>query len=80
MKLPKLRIDIGRLMSHADLKKDLVTYDSDIRGAAYIADDRDILIVSSTRGYYRLRQSDVDKLIEELTWIRNEQERRSRDP
>lgn len=78
MNLPRLNIDLQQLLLFADCKDNLTTYESRIRGTAYIADEKGAVIASCTHGYYMLDAGDIDTLIEELSWIHDEIERRNR--
>lgn len=77
MTLPNLKIDLQALLLFADSREHLVTYSSDIRGTGYIADEKGVVIASCTRGYYLIDEKDIDDLIEELSWIKSEINRRN---
>lgn len=78
MILPRLNIDLQQLLLFADFKDNLTTYESGIRGTGYIADEKGVIIASCTHGYYMINGDEIDTLIEELAWIREEIERRNR--
>lgn len=67
--IPQLHLDVQALIQRADLYKDTLTYSSEIRGTYYAADKQEILILTTQRGYLRIRVEDVDTLIEELEEI-----------
>ena len=78
-RLPRLCIDTEILLRKAEGMKDLVTYDSDIKSAGYITDGTDIVIATRRGGYLRLSERDIDSMILELAYIREDMERRKRN-
>ena len=77
-RIPRISLALERIMTTAETYNDLVTYDSDIRGAGYVADDEEVLVITTRHGYLRLRQEEVPKLASEILYIAEEIERRRR--
>lgn len=75
--LPRLRIDVFKLLAKADNRRDLTTYNSDVKGMGYVATDEDVLVMNGT-GFIRLRKDQLTSVIYELeniledmtTWLR----------
>lgn len=67
--LPKIKIDTSKFLRQAESCADLITYDSDIFATGYVTDGKEILIITSSRGYLRMKEDDIRQLIEELQWI-----------
>ena len=78
-KIPQLGLDVERIMRIADGTKCLVTYDSDVRSAGFIADEEQIVFLTRSDGYIRLSQKDAEKLVTELSYILEDTERRTRN-
>lgn len=68
-KIPRLKINLSAVMNSADAQRDLLTYDSKIYGAGYATDKKEILIITGTRGYLRITNEEAEKLINELKYI-----------
>lgn len=65
--LPKpSKINIQQVMNSAEARKDLVTFESSIRGMGQIVDRDRVLIVTGQDGLLILNKKDIPKLIEEL--------------
>lgn len=73
--LPKIKIDTCRFLRQAESCTDLITYDSEIYAAGYVTDRKEILIITSSRGYLRLKSEEAQILIRELQWITENNER-----
>ena len=78
-KLPRMVIDTECILRKAEGMKDLVTFDSDIKTAGYVTDGVDIVVITRRGGYLRLDEEDIDSLIIELAYIREDMERRKRN-
>ena len=78
-KIPQLGLDVETIMRIAEGTKVLVTYDSDVRSAAYIADEDQIVFLTRRNGYIRLKMKDAEKVVKELSYIIEDAERRKRD-
>ena len=77
--LPKLRLAVNQILKRADIKRDLITFPSLISETGYITDLQDIMIVTQNRGYLRIKKGDLETMLQELEWIREDVERRERD-
>lgn len=65
--LPKpSKINIQQVMNSAEARKDLVTFESSIRGMGQIVDQDRVLIVTGQDGLLILNKKDIPKIIEEL--------------
>ena len=73
-KIPRLRINTSLVLNAADSRNDLTTYASDIRGTGYVTDGPEILVVTGMCGYLRIKNTDVDTIINELKWIKENNE------
>lgn len=66
-KLPRIKLNLSRIMLAADSKNDLVTFESKIPATYYVGYPGDgIVVITGTRGYLRIDQGDIPQLIEEL--------------
>lgn len=77
--IPTIHLDLEELMRYVDNNKDLVGFPSMLKGVAYATDGMDALILTRRKGYLRIDASELKTLIEELQWIDEDIERRSRD-
>lgn len=77
--IPRLNLNLELIMRKADANRDLVSFPSIKTGWGYVTDGADALIVTTKSGYLRIHEQDLDTLIQELEWIKEEMERRSRD-
>ena len=65
--LPKpSKINIQQVMNSAEARKDLVTFESSIKGMGQIVDQDRVLIVTGQCGLLILNKKDITRLIEEL--------------
>lgn len=65
--LPKpSKINIQQVMNSAEARKDLVTFESSIKGMGQIVDHDRLLIVTGHCGLLILDKKDIPKLVEEL--------------
>lgn len=65
--LPKpSKINIQQVMNSAEARKDLVTFESSIKGMGQIVDQDRVLIVTGQCGLLILNKEDIPKFIEEL--------------
>ena len=65
--LPKpSKINIQAVMNSADARRDLVTFESSIKGMGQIVDHDRVLIVTGQCGLLILEKKDIPKLVEEL--------------
>lgn len=78
-RLPRLVIDTECILRKAEGMKDLVTFASDIKTAGYVTDGIDVIVITRRGGYLRLDEEDIDSLIIELAYIREDMERRKRN-
>ena len=78
-KIPELALDQESILRTAEGYRCLVTYDSDIKCAGYIVDEDKIVFLTRRNGYIRLKPIEALKLIEELSYIIGDIERRSRN-
>lgn len=74
-----MSLNLEEIMKKADANKDLVSFPSSHKGWGFVTDGIDALIVTRSSGYLRIREEDLDTLIYELAWIKEEMERRGRD-
>ena len=78
-KIPPLKLNLENILKTADGIRELISYDSIISGCGYVTDLKEALIVTRGRGYLRIRKDEIPNLIEELTFLEGDIERRSRD-
>ena len=65
--LPKpSKINIQAVMKSAEARRDLVTFESSIKGMGQIVDHDRVLIVTGQCGLLILDKKDIPKLLEEL--------------
>lgn len=65
--LPKPeKINVQYVMKTADVRKDLITFESSIKGMGQIVDQDRLLIVTGRNGLLILNKEDIPKFIEEL--------------
>lgn len=65
--LPKpSKINIQAVMNSAEARRDLVTFESSIKGMGQIVDHDRLLIVTGQCGLLILDKKDIPKLVEEL--------------
>lgn len=66
-KLPTLKLDVPTIILHAEARRDLVTFESEVTGVAYVGCVGDgITIVSTNNGFIRLNYEDISTIVEEL--------------
>lgn len=68
-KIPRIKINLNAVMNSADSQRELLTYESKIHGTGYVTDQKEILIITDTRGYLRIKNEDAAQLIKELHYI-----------
>lgn len=78
-KIIRQKLNVQQLLRYADNNKDLTTFDSDLRATGYIIERARALILTGQNGYLLIDAEDLPLLIEELGYINEELERRSRD-
>lgn len=65
--LPKpSKINLQTVMNSAEARRDLVTFESSIKGMGQIVDQDRVLIVTGQCGLLILDKKDIPKLVEEL--------------
>lgn len=65
--LPKPeKINVQHVMNTAEARKDLITFESSIKGMGQIVDQDRLLIVTGRNGLLILNKEDIPKFIEEL--------------
>lgn len=65
--LPKPeKINVQHVMNTAEARKDLITFESSIKGMGQIVDQDRLLIVTGQNGLLILNKEDIPKFIEEL--------------
>lgn len=74
-KIPRLELNVAYILARADNRRDLFSYPSDIYGAGHVTDGREILVITSCRGYLRLTHKQAKILIDELKNIMEDNER-----
>lgn len=78
-RIPRLKLDVGWLMTRADANKDLVSYESENKSWGFVTCQDEALLITRKAGYLRIKEEEIGLLIDELAWIKEEIERRSRD-
>lgn len=76
--LPLINLSLGNILDKADSCAGVMTYDSEIRGYGYAADKDGLIIISGNNGYIRISESNLDKAIEEIQYIREDIRRRQK--
>lgn len=64
-----VRINVNKILFSADRLKDVLTYESDIKDIGYAASKDELLIVTSSRGYLRVKVEELSNIIPELNEI-----------
>lgn len=78
-KIIRQKLNVQQLLRYADNNKDLTTFDSDLRPTGYVIERARALVVTGSKGWLLIDAEDLPLLIEELGYINEELERRSRD-
>lgn len=78
-KIIRQKLNVQQLLRYADNHKDLTTFDSDLQATGYVIEKARALVVIGQNGYLLIDAEDLPLLIEELGYINEELERRSRD-
>lgn len=78
-KIYRQKLNVQQLLRYADNHKELTTFDSDLQGTGYVIEKARALVVTGQKGYLLIDAQDLPLLIEELGYINEELERRSRD-
>lgn len=78
-KLPRLYLDNEKIMRYVDAHRDLIGYPSTLTGIDYVTDGQDLIIISRRGGYLRVNSNLLITIIDELKWMAEDIERRSRD-
>lgn len=78
-KIIRQKLNVQQLLRYADNNKDLTTFDSDLRATGYVIERARVLVVTGNKGWLLIDAEDLPLLIEELGYINEELERRSRD-
>ena len=78
-KIYRQKLNVCQLLRYADNNKDLTTFDSDLRGTGYVIEKARALVITGTKGWLLIDAEELPLLIEELGYINEELERRSRD-
>lgn len=73
--IPKIKLNVGRIMKRGDDITGLISYESDIRGWGYITDRKEVLVVTAQQGYLRMDQHQLELMLEELRWIYEDNDR-----
>lgn len=71
-RIPPVRIRVSDLMTAADVLSDVLTFDSSLKGVGYAADRNGILIMTTDKGYLRVDIEDMETLLEELAYIKDD--------
>ena len=77
--IPKLLLDTEAILRKVDGIKECVGFPSSIRGYGYAMDRDYILVITGCDGFLRINRGNIRTVIEELEYLEEEQERRSRD-
>lgn len=78
-KIYRQKLNVQQLLRYADNHKDLTTFDSDLQATGYVIEKARALVVTGQNGYLLIDAEDLPLLIDELGYINEELERRSRD-
>lgn len=78
-KIYRQTLNVQQLLRYADNHKDLITFDSDLPATGYVIEKARALVITGRNGYLLISAEDLPLLIEELGYINEELERRSRD-
>ena len=74
--IPRIKLDLQKLLLKADQEPEVLTYESEIPGLAYAANKESVLILTGSSGYLGIYEEDIDTVINELAYIRTEIQRR----
>lgn len=74
--IPRIKLDLQKLLLKADQDPEVLTYESEIPGLAYAANKESVLILTGSRGYLGIYEDEIDTVIDELRYIRTEIQRR----
>lgn len=78
-KIPNIRLDTEQIMRLVDANRDIIGFPSLLPSTGYAIDREEALVITGSRGFLRIKAEDIRTLREELAWIEEEMERRSRD-
>lgn len=73
-KIPKIKLNREQIARNAEAIG-AVVYASSLPRAYLIRDDEEVIIITHNNGYLRLREADIDNLIEELANIQEDMKR-----
>ena len=76
MKLPTIKINLEQMLLLADKQDGVLTYHSDIPQLGYAASTESVLIITKRLGYIGIHEEDIETLISELTYIKEDMQRR----
>ena len=75
IEIPIMKLHVSALLSRAERSLGLYTYPSDNPCAGYVTDGREILVLTTRKGYLRMKDEEATTLIEELQNIIEDNER-----
>lgn len=73
--LPKLRLNIEEIAIKAERLPHAFVYDSALRSTYLMRRQDEILVITGSKGYLRIKKDDVPALAEELLNIKEDMER-----
>ena len=73
-KIPKIKLNREQIARSAEALG-AVVYASSLPGAYLIRDDEEVIIITHSNGYLRLRKANIEDLIEELANIQEDMNR-----
>lgn len=76
--LPHIKINLDQMLLLADKQDGVMTYASEIEHLGYAANTESVLILTSNKGYIGIGREDIEALISELSYIKEDMERLSR--
>lgn len=76
--LPHMKINLDQILLLADKQDGVMTYASEIEHLGYAANTESVLVLTRNKGYIGIGKEDIETLISELTYIKEDMERLSR--
>lgn len=74
-KIPRLKLNVSRILDKAEALPETLTYESNNEGTAYVAGKEEILVFTSRKGYLRLRIEEARQMMVEIGNIIEDMER-----
>ena len=74
--IPSIALNVNQILHKADAIDDTLTYESEQKGFAYVANKEEFLILSASSGYLRMTYEELETIRKEITGILEEVDRK----